>query len=217
MVLKHADSFREPVDNEIVIRPWNFLAPFAKKWDSRFDNGKIPDDDSSFLDELRRVDTESKGVELFVRPYDEDTTSPDQEAILHLCQNSNILDPDQPEKESVWLDDRAYAAYPPDSNIPAPFEDHQNDNPISTPYGRGSNDHDSELVANSDPMTVGPSQPDSASAKSSPTSRRYLRPLTAQKLYEELKKKVTIPYPIKLSGPRSWTYVQQQHLFWLSW
>jgi hypothetical protein len=212
VILKHADYLREPDNTETVIRPWNFLAPFGKKWDSRFDNGPVPNDDSSYLDELRQFTPKSEGVELFVQSYDEDTISPDKEAIVKLCRDADILDLDQQDKESIWLDDRTFAAYFPGSSAPTSSQNRQNDDPISAPHERAPNTHDGELITEIGPMVVGPSQPDSASAKYSPTSRRYLGPLTAQKLYKELKKKVVIPYPIKLSGSRFRKYVQQQHL-----
>jgi hypothetical protein len=186
--------------NETIARLWTFLAPFAKRWDSKYDNGVIPDDDNSFLDELRHEDPESEGFELLVRPYEEDTISPDQEAIIQLCRDTSVRDLDQQDQESVWLDDRTYAAYFPDAATSAHLEGTQNDGRAPTSYqdhfdGRVSNYQGMEPVVHSSPMIAGQSPPDSTFARYSRISRRYLGPLTAKRLYLELKKKVIIYIP----------------------
>jgi hypothetical protein len=188
--------------SETVTGLWKSFAPFAKRWDSKYDIGAIPDDDNSFLDELRREDTESKGIELFVRPYEEDTISPDKEAIIHLCQDASVPDLDQQDEESVWLDDRTHAAYFPDPTTSAQLRSSQNDGPTPGLYPdnldeRVLNNRDIEPAVHSSPITAGQSSPDSTFAKYSPASRRYLEPLTAKKLYIELKKKVIISIQLR--------------------
>ncbi|KAF1838672.1 hypothetical protein BDW02DRAFT_564779 [Decorospora gaudefroyi] len=184
------------MEKETIVRSWDFQSPFAKRWNQRYDEAEIPDDDYSFVDALRDNPLEPKrnSIELFLRPYPEDNISLDLEAIIRLCQDVKALDLDGQTKATIWLDDRTYTAYHQTQITSRSLESPQSHEIIPK---LGFNVQGGQLLDDdrNGPTTTSASgapenQPvDSPSARYSPTSRRYKVPLTAKMLYTELKKK----------------------------
>ncbi|KAH3954660.1 hypothetical protein HBI81_077250 [Parastagonospora nodorum] len=180
--------------------PWSFLLSFAKKWDGEFSNDRIPRD-TPYVDELKIFSPTSEGIQLFLEAYGGDATSFDLEAVIQYVQNTLISKiREQGKPGSAWMDDRTHASYyhAPVSalvttsntivSIPAPEAF-----PVDQDVSRALYVEDADR-ASENMVPPGVAKILNASHRSNPNryipnSRRYPAPLTAELLFENLKKK----------------------------
>lgn len=177
---------------------------FPKRWSDIYDEASTPDEDLSYVEELRLLPLEPKreSVELFLRPYEDDFISPTLETIIRLYGSVRKADLDEQTKETIWLDDRTYSAYHPNSSQPPPTQIPHNDGSGSPPNPLISDDQTQDRVHNnsatSSPQgTIGDEHAESASTRYSPSSRRPNVPVKARTLYTLLRKEVIIPQTVR--------------------
>lgn len=173
---------------------------FAKRWSDIYDEASTPDEDLSFVEELRLLPLEPKreSVELFLRPYEDDFISPILETIIRLYGSVKKTALDEQTKETIWLDDRTYSAYYPESSLVPPTQGPCNNLSGSLPNPLISDDQAQGRAHNS-PATIsiqkatGDAHAESTTARYLPGSRRHNVPLRAKTLHTLLRKKVMIP------------------------
>jgi hypothetical protein len=177
---------------------------FAKRWSDIYDEASTPDEDLSYVEELRLLPLEPKreSVELFLRPYEDDFISPTLETIIRLYGSVRKADLDEQTKETIWLDDRTYSAYHSNSSQPPPTQISYNDGSDSPQNALISDDQTQGRVhsnpATTSPQgTIGDKHAESASTRYSPSSRRHNVPLQARTLYTLLRKEVIIPQTVR--------------------
>lgn len=143
------------------------------------------------MKELRLLLSEFEvgSIELFMRVYEDDFISPLLETIIRLYGNIKKVDLDEPTKETIWLDDRTYSAYYPNSSTSPRIAESRHGGSAPLPEQSQSN-VDQDTAANANPGIRGDAYSQSASARYSPSSRRPRVPLTAKMLYTLLLKEV---------------------------
>jgi hypothetical protein len=187
--------------------PWPSLLPFTKTWSKDFTNIRVPGD-RPFVEELRTFNPTSEGVRLFLEAYNEDISSFDSEAVVNFCHDTflrNIREQSKP--GSAWMDDRTHTSYCQGYTLPlAPAPDIPV-SPLATPAGSLLDQTISralriEYRAHAFDSIVPPGvtrilngNRGSIPSRYVPDSRRYPAPLTAELLYENLKKQVNRPAP----------------------
>jgi hypothetical protein len=183
-----------PSPGEIIESDRFLVFQFAKRWSDVFDEASIPDEDLSYMEELRLLSLESKGesVELFLRPYEDDFISPDLETIIRLYGNIKKIDLDGQDKATIWLDDRTYSAYHPNQSLIPITRGPRNDRSVLLPNLPESDNHtprnaDSNPATSSTRGTTGDTHAEPTSSRYSPTSRRPKIPLTAAMLFTLLR------------------------------
>lgn len=171
-----------------------FFFSFAKRWSDSYDNDSIPKEDLPYVKELRLLLSEFEvgSIELFMRVYEDDFISPLLETIIRLYGNIKKVDLDEPTKETIWLDDRTYSAYYPNSSTSLPIAELRDSGSAPLPEQSRSN-VDQDAATNSNPGVRGDAYSQSASARYSPTSRCPRVPLTAKMLYTFLSEEVFTP------------------------
>jgi hypothetical protein len=162
-------------------RPVNHLASLFTR---------IPGD-TPFVEELKALDPASEGVRLFLEAYNGDTTSLDQEAVVEFCHDILLKDIRQQSKPgSAWMDDRTHASHRQvqNSNVPAALA-LRTTSPLDQTISCAASDY---FVPPNDNRTLEAERRFSTN-RYVPDSRRYPAPLTAEQLYEHLRKKVIHP------------------------
>lgn len=180
---------------------WKFLSPFAKKWNEEFFNDTVPKA-IPYVDELRLFSPTRDGVLLFLDPYGEDIVSFDREAVLQYCQDSLVSSiREQSKPGSAWLDDRTFSSYYRQSTLPLPATPDMI-SVAAAPEASSANqgisrellveyvDHALGSITPPGVARILDSNPRATSNRYIPNSRRYPAPLTAELLYDNLKKKV---------------------------
>ncbi|KAH3986030.1 hypothetical protein HBI24_037400 [Parastagonospora nodorum] len=185
--------------NESVI-PWKFQLSFAKKWDDKFSNDKIPGD-TPYVDELKLYSPTHEGILLFLEAYGEDASSFDLDAVIQYCQDTVISKVrEQGKPGSAWMDDRTFIPHCQDDTTPllaAPSTNSVVVAPEASPVNEDISralyveylDHASEHVVPPGVARVLNAGRRPTSNRYIPESRRYPAPLTAELLFENLRKK----------------------------
>ncbi|KAH4416864.1 hypothetical protein HBH92_059580 [Parastagonospora nodorum] len=180
--------------------PWKFLLSFAKRWDDKFSNDRIPGD-TPYMDELKLYSPTSEGISLFLEAYAGDTTSFDLEAVIRYCQDTVISKiREQGKPGSAWMDDRTYVSYyhaPVSALMAASKANSVLVEPEVPPMNQDTSralyveylDHASENVVPPRVERVLNAGDSPTSNRYIPDSRRYPAPLTAELLFENLRKK----------------------------
>ncbi|KAH4818761.1 hypothetical protein HBH61_036980 [Parastagonospora nodorum] len=180
--------------------PWKFLLSFAKRWDDKFSNDRIPGD-TPYVDELKLYSPTSEGISLFLEAYGGGTTSFDLEAVIRYCQDTVISKiREQGKPGSAWMDDRTYVSYyhaPVSALMAASNANSVLVEPEAPPMNQDTSralyveylDHASENVVPSRVERVLNAGDSPTSNRYIPDSRRYPAPLTAELLFENLRKK----------------------------
>ncbi|KAH6138817.1 hypothetical protein HBI55_126120 [Parastagonospora nodorum] len=180
--------------------PWKFSLSFAKKWEDEFCNNRIPGD-TPYVDELKPYSPTREGVLLFMEAYRGGTSSFDLEAVIQYCQDTAISKiREQGKRGSAWMDDRTYTSYyhAPESALTAASNANSvlvepealpMNQDMSRALYAGYLDHASEHVVPSRVERVLNAGRRPTSNRYIPDSRRYPAPLTAELLFENLRKK----------------------------
>lgn len=188
------------MDANITSIPWPFSRPLAKKWSQDLSNDTIPGD-RPFTEELRTFNSASEGIILFLEAYGEDLSF-DRQAIIRFCQDVQIQNICQQSKRgSAWMDDRTYLSYYPGSALPLvavssvatalPGSEISSVNQeVSRALYVEYASHTLDSVIPPGTTRILETGGRSAPNPYIPASRRYPAPLTAELLYENLKKKV---------------------------
>jgi hypothetical protein len=186
--------------NEPVI-PWKFQLSFAKKWDHKFSNDKIPGD-TPYVDELKLYSPTREGILLFLEAYGVDASSFDLDAVIQYCQDTVISKiREQGKPGSAWMDDRTFTPHCQDDTTPLIAASITNSvvvapeaSPVNEDISRALYveylDHASEHVVPPGVARFLNAGRRPTSNRYIPDSRRYPAPLTAELLFENLRKKV---------------------------
>ncbi|KAF2854872.1 hypothetical protein T440DRAFT_442305 [Plenodomus tracheiphilus IPT5] len=129
------------MDATVVATAWAFLNPFAKKWDTSLRNKTIPDHTPSYDDLLARG-SDQEGVDLFLRAYDDGTSSIDDETVIRWCKTASLAGLVHENEPTTWLDDRTFASYPSSPTNPELLPQSSSVRPLTRRYLKPLNHHE---------------------------------------------------------------------------